>query len=217
MNETVLETADRIRNCLKPLDADAGINARHLPRHSDYDLTGIGERRALKPAAVMVPIITHPSGLKVLFTQRSEHLHHHPGQVSFPGGRQESHDAGPIQAALRETEEEIGLKDQFINPIGLLDDYETVTGFLVTPVVSLITPGFTLSLDDFEVADVFEVPLDFILDQNNQKVGHRKKDRIDRKFFMIEYEERRIWGATAGMLMNFYRRLNGLKGPMRPE
>lgn len=217
MNEPQNNVAKRIRNCLKPLETRAGISAAHLPRHSDYDLSGFGERQPLQPAAVMVPLVTHATGINVLLTQRTDHLQHHPGQVSFPGGRQENHDAGSVQAALRETEEEIGLERAFIEPIGLLDDYETVTGFLVTPVVSFITPGFELRLDDFEVADTFEVPLEFILDPCNQRIGQQRYKGLDRRYYIIEYQQRRIWGATAGMLMNLYRRLHGLSGPMRPD
>jgi len=207
---------DRIRACLKPLNADAGLHSSHLPRHSDYDLSGAGEHQPLRAAAVMVPLVTHANGLRVLFTRRTDHLQHHPGQVSFPGGCQEPRDTGPLQAALRETEEEIGLDSTYIEPLGLLDDYETVTGYLVTPVVGFVTPGFELRLDEFEVAEAFEVPLEFLLDQRNQRIGQRHYKGVQRRYYIIEYQGRRIWGATAGMLMNFYRRLHGLSGPMRP-
>ncbi len=217
MNTAQHTTRQHIRHCLKPLEAKTGLNSNHLPRHSDYDLGGGVQRRALRPAAVMVPLVVHPTGLNVLFTQRTDHLEHHPGQVSFPGGRQEAQDMGPLQAALRETEEEIGLARSYVEPVGLLDDYETITGFLITPIVGFITPGFELSLDEFEVADAFEVPLQFILDQRNQRIGQRRYNGVDRRYYYIEYQERLIWGATAGMLMNLYRRLHGLDGPMRPE
>ncbi len=217
MNESHHDVAQRIRHCLKPLEAKAGLSARHLPRHSDYDLSGSGEQLPLQPAAVMVPLVNRASGISVLLTQRTDHLQHHPGQVSFPGGRQEAQDRGFVQTALRETEEEIGLKHSYIETVGLLDDYETVTGFLITPVVSFITPGFELTLDHFEVADAFEVPLEYILDPRNQRIGQQRYKGADRRYYIIEYQDRRIWGATAGMLMNLYRRLHGLSGPMRPD
>ena len=153
---------------------------------------------------------------EVSFLLRTEHLQHHAGQVSFPGGRVEGDDEGILGAALREAEEEIGLAPGYIEPLGLLDDYETVTHFLVTPVVSIVKPGFTLTLDTFEVADAFEVPLSFLLDPDNHQIHSRIRNGERRRYYVFEYGERYIWGATAGMLMNFYRRLHGLDGPMRP-
>jgi len=217
MNDAPQGIATRIRNCLKPLHAQAGLNATHLARHSDYDLLGKGDLLPLRSAAVLVPLVRHDQGIEVLFTQRTDHLQHHPGQVSFPGGRHEPQDQNPVDTALRETEEEIGLGPSYIEPLGLLDDYETVTGFLITPVVSFVTPGFALKLDEFEVAEAFEVPLAYLLDPQNQHIGQRRYNGSDRRFYKIEYQQRRIWGATAGMLMNLYRRLNGLSGPMRPK
>ncbi len=207
----------RIRSCLRPLDALSGLAARERPRHSDFDLNGPAvEPARLRPAAVLVPLVARDGGYTVLLTQRTDHLQHHAGQVSFPGGRVEDGDGGALGAALREAREEIGLDPAFVEPIGMLDDYETVTRFLVTPVVSVVSPGFRLTLDAFEVADAFEVPLDFLLDQRNHQIHSRIRNGQRRRFYVFEYGERYIWGATAGMLMNFYRRLNGLSGPMRP-
>ncbi len=217
MNLSANDNLQHLRRSLKPLQAKAGLSASHEPRHSDYDLLGKAQTpQSLQAAAVLVPLVAHADGINVLFTQRTDHLKHHPGQVSFPGGRSEPQDQGPIATALRETEEEIGLGAGYIDPLGLLDDYETVTGFLVTPVVSLVTPGFTLALDDFEVAASFEVPLTYLLDPQNQHIGQRNYNGKERRYYYIEYRQRRIWGATAGIIMNLYRRLHGLSGPMRP-
>ncbi len=210
-------TPQRIRACLRPLDAPAGVDARERPRHSDFDLNGPADLPArLRPAAVLVPLVAHAHGFSVLLTQRTDHLQHHAGQVSFPGGRVEADDGGPLGAALREAEEEIGLAPARVEPVGMLDDYETVTRFLVTPVVGIVTPGFRLTLDAYEVADAFEVPLDFLLDDRNHQIHSRMRNGQRRRYYVFEYGDRYIWGATAGMLMNFYRRLHGLAGPMRP-
>jgi len=209
-------SAARIRSSLRPLDAPAGPGARE-PRHGDHDLNdSAAAGTPLAPAAVLVPLIAREQGWTVLLTRRTEHLHHHAGQVSFPGGRVEDGDGGALRAALREAEEEIGLEPARVEPIGLLDDYETVTRFLVTPVVGLVRPGFRLALDPYEVADAFEVPLAFLLDPANHQIHSRTRNGRRRRYYVFEYGERYIWGATAGMLMNFYRRLHGLRGPMRP-
>jgi 8-oxo-dGTP pyrophosphatase MutT (NUDIX family) len=178
---------------------------------SDYDLNRRPENgRRLRPAAVLVPLVDRDGELTVLLTQRTDHLNDHAGQVSFPGGRLEEHDRHAIDAALRETHEEIGLEERFIEVVGCLDDYETVTGYLVTPVVSFVRPGFTLALDTFEVADTFEVPLDFIMDPANHATGARMRHGEQRRFYFFECQERYIWGAAAAMLMNLYRRIHGL-------
>jgi 8-oxo-dGTP pyrophosphatase MutT (NUDIX family) len=211
------EVCVRIRSGLRPLDAPAGVDARERPRHSDFDLDGLSAAAArLRAAAVLVPLVAHGDGVTVLLTRRTDHLHHHAGQISFPGGRLEAHDDGVVGAALREAEEEIGLQPRHVTPTGLLDDYETVTGFLVTPVVGFVRPGFSLTLDAFEVADAFEVPLAFLLDPSNHQVHSRIRHGERRRYYVFEYGERYIWGATAGMIMNLYRRLHGLSGPMRP-
>jgi 8-oxo-dGTP pyrophosphatase MutT (NUDIX family) len=211
------EMCERIRARLRPLGAPAGVDARDRPRHSDFDLNGPAAAvTRLRPAAVLVPLVARDHGVTVLLTRRTDHLHHHAGQISFPGGRLEADDDGVVGAALREAEEEIGLRSRYVTPTGLLDDYETVTGFLVTPVVGLVTPGFQLVLDEFEVADAFEVPLDFLLDPENHQVHSRIRHGERRRYYVFEYGERYIWGATAGMIMNLYRRLHGLSGPMRP-
>ena len=182
-----------------------------LPRGDelgDHDLNpSLPRANPRRPAAVLVPIVERPDGHTVLLTRRSEHLHDHPGQVSFPGGRLDDTDRGPIDAALRETAEEIGLGREYVELAGLLDGYETVTGYGVTPVVGFIQPGFALTLDGFEVAEAFEVPLAFFLDEASRRIHSRMRDGRRRYYYAFEYADRYIWGATAGMLVNLQRRI----------
>jgi 8-oxo-dGTP pyrophosphatase MutT (NUDIX family) len=163
----------------------------------------IAADRPPMPAAVLVPLVERPEGVTVLLTQRTDHLAHHPGQISFPGGRLEDADDGDaVTAALRETEEEIGLGRERVTVLGRLDQYITGTGFGITPVVGVVVPPFDLSPDPFEVAEVFEVPLDFLLDPGNHKLHRRVVEGRHRPFWSMTWEERVIWGATAGILVN---------------
>ena len=160
-----------------------------------------GREGATTPAAVLVPLVTRAEGLTVLLTQRSADLPDHAGQISFPGGRVEPEDGSVDIAALRETEEEVGLPRAHVTLLGRLADYETVTGYRVTPVVGWVEPPFPVTPDPTEVADVFEVPLAFLLDPANlqrqfRMIGERRRD-----FYAIPYRERYIWGATAAMLL----------------
>jgi 8-oxo-dGTP pyrophosphatase MutT (NUDIX family) len=157
---------------------------------------------ALTPAAVLVPLVVRPEGLCVLLTQRTQHLAAHAGQISFPGGRQETSDRDSVEAALRETEEEVGLPRDHVEVIGRLDTYVTSTGFEVTPVVGLVRAPYPVKLDPFEVAEVFEVPLAFILDPENHQRHSREIRGRRRTFYVLPYRQRYIWGATAGMLVN---------------
>lgn len=160
-----------------------------------------GREGAPTPAAVLVPLVNRPIGLQVLLTQRSASLLDHAGQISFPGGRVEPADVSTDAAALRETAEEIGLPPDRVAVLGRLSDYETVTGFSVTPVVGWVEPPFTLMPDPVEVADVFEVPLSFVLDPANQHRHFRMLGELRRDFWAIPFGERYIWGATAAMLL----------------
>jgi 8-oxo-dGTP pyrophosphatase MutT (NUDIX family) len=156
----------------------------------------------LKPAAVLVPIVEHADGLTVLLTKRTDHLADHAGQVSFPGGRIEPEDADPEAAALREAREEVGLPAEQVQLVGRLDIYRTRTGFEVVPVVGLVRPPLSLTPDPHEVAEVFEVPLSFVLDPINHQLHKRELRGMMRTFYVLPYEGRYIWGATAGMLVN---------------
>jgi len=177
---------------------------------SVYGDDGAGrETAALVPAAVLVPIVTHAAGLTVLFTQRTTHLKSHSGQVSFPGGRAEPGDPSPEFTALREAEEEIGLSRVNVEVVARLSDYLVRTGFRVTPVVGLLTPPLALVPDSREVAEVFEVPLDFLLDPRNHQRQTRELRGQTVGFYVMNYGSRTIWGATAGMLVNLYRQLAG--------
>ncbi len=195
---------EKIIQNIRPLSDVAAVDAGASPAPvGDHDLNPMPRARSpLTPAAVLVPLVMRPRGLQVLLTQRTDHLHDHAGQVSFPGGRREHHDASAVETALRETREEIGLVEDFIEVVGLLDDYETGTGFRVTPVVSFVNEGFTLALDSFEVADVFEVPLDYLFDPANHQTRSREFAGRRRKYYLFEYQGRVIWGAPAGILMN---------------
>ena len=165
------------------------------------------EAAAVTPAAVLVPIIARPEGYTVLFTRRTEHLKSHSGQISFPGGRAEPGDPSPQHTALREAQEEIGLAPSRVEVLGELAEYNTRTGFRVTPVIGLIQAPLEVVPDAREVDEVFEVPLSFLLDPANHRRESRQIGARMASFYVIEHQGRVIWGATAGMLVNLYRRL----------
>lgn len=164
-----------------------------------------GEPADVTPASVLVPIVAHPAGLSMLFTQRTIHLKAHSGQVAFPGGRAEPGDASPEFTALRESQEEIGLAPERVEILARLPDYLTRTGYRVTPVVGLIVPPLGLAPDPREVQDVFEVPLAFLLDPRNHRRESRELNGRTVGYYVVQFGERVIWGATAGMLVSFYR------------
>jgi len=178
------------------------------PLNGDFRVGGWSrDSAAPSPAAVLVPLVEREHGFNVLLTQRTDHLHHHPGQVSFPGGRAEAHDDTVVETAIREAEEEIALERRFVDVVGFLDPYQTVTGFLVTPVVAFVSPGFELQLDTFEVASAFEVPLGFVLDPDHHRKQSREVRGRRRHYYVMKYQEYCIWGATAAMLINLYDKL----------
>lgn len=158
------------------------------------------------PAAVLVPVVERADPT-VILTLRPETMRKHPGQVSFPGGRIDEEDDGPVAAALREAEEEIGLPPARVEVIGLADVYRTITGFEVTPVVGILPPDLALSPHPGEVAAMFEVPLRHLLDPAHQLVRSVEWRGRARSYYEIEWEGRRIWGATAAMIVNLSRRL----------
>lgn len=172
---------------------------------TDVAVEEAGVAGPLTPAAVLVPIVLREKEPTVLLTRRTDHLHHHPGQVSFPGGRVEAHDVSPMDTALRETEEEIGLVREKVELLGCLPQYRTGTGFDVTPVVGLVSPPLDLALDAFEVAEAFEVPLSFLLDHANHRLQSVEVRGVSREYYAMPYGDYFIWGATAGMLVSLHR------------
>jgi 8-oxo-dGTP pyrophosphatase MutT (NUDIX family) len=164
--------------------------------------------KPLISAAVLVPIVMHADELTILLTRRTDHLRDHPGQIGFPGGRVEPGDEGPMQTALREAEEEIGLAPVQVQIAGYLETHAVVTGFAVTPVVGFIPPATDRTLDEFEVAEAFEVPLGFFLDETNLVRSVRRYRGVEVPLFEYQYGDRRIWGATAAMLQGFVKIIN---------
>lgn len=178
---------------------------------SDWDLNpelmaDFAVMEPARPAAVLVPVVARAE-LTVLLTERTAHLATHAGQIAFPGGKVEPDDPDAVHTALREAEEEIGLTRAHVEPLGFLDGYRTGTGFLVTPVVALVRPEFTLQLDPGEVASAFEVPLAFLMDPGNHKHHAREWRGRQRHYYAMPYGDYYIWGATAGMLRNLQERL----------
>lgn len=180
-----------------------------VPRRGDYDFDPVrrpATRRDLVPAAVLLPIVRRREPT-VLFTERSAHLARHAGQVSFPGGRVRDDDISLVETALRETREETGIDSSFVTIAGFLDAYETGTGYAVLPVVGLLSEGFALVPDANEVAEIFEVPLDFLLDPDNRQKNRSEWQGRMRTYYAFRYDGHYIWGATAAMLVNFSERL----------
>lgn len=176
-----------------------------LSPDAEFPLYALPPERKPVPAAVLVPVVNQPAGPTVLFTQRTAHLHDHAGQISFPGGRVDDGDADRIATALREAEEETGIDRARVQIVGRLPDFDIQTGFRVTPIVGWVEPPFDLNPDPFEVAEIFEVPLEFFLDPENHR---RHRDELNgriRHYYSMPYGERNIWGATAGMLYSLYR------------
>ena len=220
MNEPVLrmdpaaigsaEFFDRARARLR-FDIPAGLtDASVVPPSGDQGtdrmLQIVAREQPIRPAAVLIPVVerTQPT---VLLTQRAAHLNDHAGQISFPGGKIDATDASPLDAALREAEEEIGLSRQFIDPIGYLDLYATGFGFRILPTVARVKPGFRLRINQAEVDDAFEVPLAFLMNPANHQVHSKEFRGMERSYYAMPFEERYIWGATAGILRVLYERI----------
>ena len=193
------------------LQVPAGIDDPNVtPARGDHDADPVMKKiaavRPIRPAAVLVAVVDHPEPT-VLLTQRAQHLPDHAGQVSFPGGKIDKSDASPLASALREAEEEIGLARQFVEPLGYLDLYMTTLGYRIVPVVARVKPGFSLTLNTGEVDATFEVPLAFLMDQNNVERHARDWQGMTRHYYAISFGERYIWGATAGILRNLHERI----------
>jgi 8-oxo-dGTP pyrophosphatase MutT (NUDIX family) len=193
------------------LDVPAGIDDPNItPARGDHDADPVMKKiaavRPIRPAAVLVPIVDHPEPT-VLLTQRAQHLPNHPGQISFPGGKIEKADASPLAAALRETEEEIGLDRGAAEPLGYLDLYMTTLGYRIVPLVARVKPGFALKLNTSEVDAAFEVPLAFLMDQANVARHSRDWQGMTRHYYAITFGEHYIWGVTAGILRNLHDRI----------
>jgi 8-oxo-dGTP pyrophosphatase MutT (NUDIX family) len=192
----------RLPRALHPLAAPPAGPGWNLP-----ELADLLPPEPLRPAAVLVALLERADGLQVLLTRRHENLRHHAGQISFPGGRIELSDDGPREAALREAYEEIGLDSRFVSVAGYLPDHVIVSGFLVTPVVAFVRPGFELLLDSGEVESTFEVPLNFLFDPRNHRMRRRRIGTSTQEIEVIDipFGEHNIWGATAGMIFTLYR------------
>ena len=193
--KAVLPTLARLRKALSSVPFPASV----------YLVEDCGEGNDLIPAAVLFSIVLREDEPSVLLTQRNPDLKDHPGQISFPGGQVEQQDRSPADTALREAEEEIGLDPACVEVVGYLPAYRTVTGFLVTPVVAIVTPPVDLCPDPGEVAEVFEVPLSFLLDSANHKRHTIQLQGKVRDFFAVPYGDRFIWGATAGIILGLAR------------
>jgi 8-oxo-dGTP pyrophosphatase MutT (NUDIX family) len=204
------EFFDRSRARLR-FDVPPGlIDPNIIPKSGDHGtdrmLEIIAREQPVRPAAVLIPVVDHPQPT-VLLTQRSAHLNDHAGQIAFPGGKIDATDASPLDAALREAEEEVGLKREFVEPIGYLDVYATAFGFRILPTVARVKPGFKLSVNRGEVDDAFEVPLAFLMDPANHQLHSKEFRGMERWYYAMPFAERYIWGATAGILRVLYERI----------
>jgi 8-oxo-dGTP pyrophosphatase MutT (NUDIX family) len=193
---------ERVRRVVRPLS-----DPPRAPGWNHDELHDVLGGTVLRAAAVLVPLIERDSGLHVLFTQRTEHLTQHAGQISFPGGGAEAADADAVATALRETQEEVGIPPALVHPFGYLDCFETISSYCVTPVVGALDAAYTTTLDAREVADVFEVPLAFFLDPANMHTRGIDWRGRRREIFEFPYGNRNIWGATAAMLLSLVRRM----------
>jgi 8-oxo-dGTP pyrophosphatase MutT (NUDIX family) len=185
---------------------DPGIVPESGDSGTDRMLEIIAREQPIRRAAVLVPIVDHPEPT-VLLTQRSANLADHAGQIAFPGGKIDATDATPLDTALREAKEEVGLPREFVDPIGYLGLYGTSFGFRILPTVARVTPGFKIRMSEGEVVDTFEVPLSFLMNPANHQVHSKEFRGMLRSYYAMPYGQRYIWGATAGMLRMLYERI----------
>jgi 8-oxo-dGTP pyrophosphatase MutT (NUDIX family) len=196
----------RLRFDVPPGLFDPNIIPKSGDQGTDRMLEIIAREQPVRPAAVLIAVVDHPQPT-ILLTQRSAHLNDHAGQISFPGGKIDATDASPLDAALREAEEEVGLSREFTDPIGYLDLYGTAFGFRILPTVARVRPGFKLRINASEVDDAFEVPLAFLMDPANHQIHSKEFRGIERSYYAMPFAERYIWGATAGILRVLYERI----------
>jgi 8-oxo-dGTP pyrophosphatase MutT (NUDIX family) len=201
---------DRLRSRLS-FDVPPGlVDPNIIPESGDPGtdrmLEIIAREQPVRPAAVLIPVVDHEEPT-VLLTQRSAHLNEHAGQIAFPGGKIDATDRSPLDAALREAEEEVGLDRSFVDPIGYLDLYGTGFGFRILPTVARVKPGFKLTINHSEVDDAFEVPLSFLMNPANHQVHSKEFRGMERSYYAMPFAERYIWGATAGILRVLYERI----------
>ncbi len=193
----------RLQFNVPPGRFDASVVPASGDHGTDRMLQIVAQERPIRPAAVLIPVVAHDEPT-VLLTQRAAHLNDHAGQISFPGGKIDATDASPLDAALREAEEEIGLARGFIAPIGYLPVYATGFGFRILPTLARVQPGFDLRINENEVENAFEVPLSFLMDPGNHQLQSREFRGVARSYYAMPFAERYIWGATAGILRVLY-------------
>jgi len=216
MQETVTTTLtaaqffSRVRERLTLEEPEGLTDPNVIPRRGDHDADPVMEKiaavRPIRPAAVLVPVVDHPEPT-VLLTLRTGNLSSHAGQIAFPGGRIDPEDETPLAAALREAEEEIGLDRGYVEPLGYSDLYLSGTGYRIAPAVARVRPGFRLTANPAEVAEIFEVPLAFVMGPENHQLHSREWRGMMRNYYAMPFGDRYIWGVTAGILRNVYERL----------
>lgn len=197
---------DRLRFDVPLALTDASVIPASSDAGNDHMLQIVAQEIPIRPAAVLIAVVAHAEPT-VILTQRAAHLNDHAGQISFPGGKIDATDASPLDTALREAEEEIGLDRSFVEPIGYLDLYGTGFGFRILPMVARVKPGFDLRINESEVDNAFEVPLSFLMDPANHQIHSKEFRGVARSYYAMPFAERYIWGATAGILRVLYERI----------
>ncbi len=204
--EFMARARSRLSLDVPPALTDLAAEGARGDLDTDPDLWAKAGVSATKPAAVLVPVVAREQPT-VLLTQRTPDLKSHSGQIAFPGGKIDPTDPSPLAAALREAKEEIGLDARFVDPIGYLDLYLTFSGFRILPLVARVDPDYRMTINPAEVADAFEVPLEFLMHPDNHQLLERDWQGFQRRYFAMPFGERYIWGVTAGILRNLYERI----------